>query len=79
MPVYLSLATRIEMYVSWLKSQIRKISREQLLVGSVPLMESLETKINRGEQTKHCTRNQNSWSGVATNKFCDSELQFQLV
>lgn len=73
MPVYLSLATRIEMYVSWLKSQIRKISREQLLVGSVTLMKSLETKINRGAQTKHCTTNQNSWSSVATNKFCDSE------
>lgn len=41
MSVHLSLETRIEMYVSWLKIQIRKMSREQLLVGPIPLMESL--------------------------------------
>lgn len=83
MPVYLSLATRIEMYVSWLKPQIRKISREQLLVGSVPLMKSLETKINRGTQTKHCTTNQNSWSLTSfvtlSKSHMFSELQFPPV
>lgn len=53
MPVHLSLETRIEMYVSWLKTQIRKMSREQPIVGPVPLMESLEAKINKGKQMKH--------------------------
>lgn len=73
MPVYLSLERRIEMYVSWLKSQIRKVPREQWLVDPVPLTESLETKINRTEHTEHWTRNRNCWCSVATNKVCDSK------
>lgn len=55
------------------KDSNQKKSREPLLVGPVPLMELLESKINRGKQTKYWARNHSSCPNTATNKFCDSE------